>query len=100
MKLGHPTAEWRAMEYLNRHGTAYFIFQGVTKTGKPKYFASKKATSDSGTRIESLPDEFEILRIRPMRWSLCAGVALRRLLNQNIGSLRKQRNLLATLTRL
>ncbi len=48
------------MEYQNRHGDRYFVFQGRTKTGKPKYFASKKESSDKGELIESLPAGFEI----------------------------------------
>ncbi|MEO8497236.1 MAG: hypothetical protein ABI614_19360 [Planctomycetota bacterium] len=48
------------MEYVNRRGDRYFVFRGRTKTGKPKYFASKKESSDKGELIESLPDGFEI----------------------------------------
>lgn len=48
------------LEYTNRRGTRYYVFQGETKTGKPKYFASRKPDSDKGVRIETLPDEFEI----------------------------------------
>lgn len=48
------------MEYTNRRGDRYFVFQGRTKTGKPKYFVSKKERSEKGTRIESVPDGFEI----------------------------------------
>jgi hypothetical protein len=47
------------MEYINRRGETYFAFQGVTKTGKPKYFASKKLTSLNATRAEALPVAFE-----------------------------------------
>ena len=47
------------MQYINRHGDKYFAFEGVTKTGKPKYFASKKPTSNQATRVEALPAGFE-----------------------------------------
>jgi hypothetical protein len=32
----------------------------MAKTGKPKYFASKRDTSEKGVIVDSLPDEFEI----------------------------------------
>jgi hypothetical protein len=32
----------RAVSYINRMGNEYFIHQGITKSGKPKYFASQK----------------------------------------------------------
>jgi hypothetical protein len=38
--------------YVNRMGDTYFAHRGLTKTGKPKYFASKK---DEGA-LEKLPD--------------------------------------------
>ncbi len=48
------------MEYVNRKDERYYIFQGRTKTGKPKYFTSKREFSEKGVQIASLPDEFEI----------------------------------------
>ena len=48
------------MNYVNRKGDVYYVFQGVTKTGKPKYYVSLKAKSDAGQRIDSLPDDFEL----------------------------------------
>lgn len=48
------------VEYVNRRGDRYFVFRGQTKSGKPKYFASKSATSNSGERVEWLPYDFEI----------------------------------------
>jgi len=47
-------------EYVNRKGDRYYIFQGKTKTGKPKYFASKRATSEKGVLVERLPEDREI----------------------------------------
>ena len=47
-------------QYVNRRGDRYYVFQGKTKTGKPKYYASKRETSDQGVRVDSLPKEFEI----------------------------------------
>ena len=48
------------MEYDSLRGDKYFVYQGRTKTGKPKFYASKKPTSKAGVRVESLPDEFEL----------------------------------------
>lgn len=39
----------------------YYVFQGQTKTGKPKYFASKSDYSDAGDPIDALPAGFEIV---------------------------------------
>lgn len=36
------------MEYVNRKGDRFHIFQGKTKAGKPKYFASKRQISEKG----------------------------------------------------
>lgn len=46
--------------YVNRRGDRYYVFQGQTKTGKPKYYASKSETSKNGQRIAALPEGFEI----------------------------------------
>ena len=48
------------MEYTNRKGHQYYVFEGRTKTGKPKYFASRKESSDKGTRLTKLPADYEI----------------------------------------
>lgn len=47
------------LEYTNRRGDRYYVFQGQTKTGKPKYYCARKA-SESGTPVERLPDDYEI----------------------------------------
>jgi hypothetical protein len=43
--------------YQNRRGHIYYFKQGLTKTGKPKYYATKDST---GELLEELPDQFEI----------------------------------------
>ena len=48
------------MNYVNRKGDVYYVYQGVTKTGKAKYYVSLKAKSDAGQQIDSLPDDFEL----------------------------------------
>ncbi len=48
------------MEYMSQRGDRYFIYQGKTKTGKPKFYASKRPTSEKGVRADSLPDGLEI----------------------------------------
>lgn len=45
------------LEYINRRGDRYFVLQGKTKTGKPKFYCSKRY---SGVGVDRLPDGFEI----------------------------------------
>jgi hypothetical protein len=45
-----------SLEYVNRRKKRYFLHQGKTKTGKPKYYASSK---DGPTRIDQMPDGYE-----------------------------------------
>lgn len=47
------------LEYVNRHGERYYILQGKTKTGKPRFYCSKRPSS-AGVGVERLPDGFEI----------------------------------------
>jgi hypothetical protein len=46
-----------AVEHINRKGQKYYLHQGTTKTGKPKYFFSQK---NEGTLVQTIPDGFEI----------------------------------------
>ena len=46
-----------AVEYVNRKGQTYFLYEGETKTGKPKYYLSRQP---AGTPMTSIPDGFEI----------------------------------------
>jgi len=43
--------------YVNRKGHIYYLCEGVTKTGKPKYYFAQKP---SGTPVEDIPDGFQI----------------------------------------
>lgn len=45
------------IEYTNRRKQKYYLHQGQTKTGKPKYFFSMKT---EGTLVETLPESYEI----------------------------------------
>lgn len=54
---GKGEREIMPLEHVNRRGDRYFVLQGKTKTGKPKYYASKK---NSGTPVEELPPGLEI----------------------------------------
>lgn len=47
------------MNFINRCKEVYYAFEGKTKTGKAKYFASKKPTSDKAKLVSELPEEFE-----------------------------------------
>ena len=44
------------LEYVNRCGDRYYLLQGKTKTGKPKYYASRKC---NGVAVDRMPEGFE-----------------------------------------
>ncbi len=46
-----------AIEYVNRRRQKYYLHEGKTKTGKPKYFFSMKA---EGILVADIPDGYEI----------------------------------------
>ena len=46
-----------SITYTNRKGDIYYLHQGTTKTGKPKYYFAKKAPN---TPVETIPDGYEI----------------------------------------
>lgn len=46
-----------SVQYTNRKGQTFYLHQGTTKTGKPKYFFSRKI---EGTLVDKVPDGFEI----------------------------------------
>ena len=43
--------------HVNAKGKTYYLHQGVTKTGKPKYHFAMKS---EGALVQSIPDGFEI----------------------------------------
>jgi len=45
------------LQYVNRKGRTFYLHQGLTKTGKPKYFFSMKS---EGPLVDNIPDGFEI----------------------------------------
>ncbi len=45
------------IEHVNRRGDTYYLHQEKTKTGKPKFFFSRK---QQGTLAEAIPDGFEV----------------------------------------
>ena len=47
------------IEYTNRVGKTYYLLQGKTKTGKPRYFFSLQQ-SGKGKAIDKIPEGFEI----------------------------------------
>ncbi len=47
-----------AEEYVNRKDERYFLYQGKTPSGKPKYFCSRKPSA-SGTPVEAMPPGYE-----------------------------------------
>jgi hypothetical protein len=44
------------IEYVNRRGDKYFLYQGKTKTGKPKYYVSRKP---GGVGVDCMPEGYE-----------------------------------------
>lgn len=48
------------MKYENRNRKAYYLYEGKTKTGKPRYFLSTKASSDKGVLVDKVPEGYEI----------------------------------------
>lgn len=46
----------RSVEYVNRMEVRYFLHVGKTKTGKPKYFCSRKAPA---APLEEMPEGYE-----------------------------------------
>jgi hypothetical protein len=48
-----------AVEYTNRSGVTYYLREGKTKTGKPRYFFSSNPES-KGELVEVIPEDFEI----------------------------------------
>ena len=46
-----------AVEYVNRKQKTYYLHEGKTKTGKPKYFFSMKT---EGALVEAIPEGYEI----------------------------------------
>ena len=49
------------IEYKNRSRQTYYLYEGKTKTGKPKYFFSMKTSVKTEiTSVESIPDGYEI----------------------------------------
>ena len=45
------------IEYINRRKQTYYLYEGKTKTGKPKYFFSRKK---EGNSVDTIPDGYEI----------------------------------------
>lgn len=43
--------------YINRSGDTYYLHQGITKKGNPKYYFSR---NDDGILVDSIPEGYEI----------------------------------------
>jgi len=46
-----------AMEYVNRKGDTYYLQQGKTKTGKPRYYFGRKLKA---APLDALPEGYEV----------------------------------------
>ncbi len=47
------------VQYTNRTGKTYYLREGKTKTGKPRYFFSSQQTG-KGEVVEHVPEGYEI----------------------------------------
>src|SRR5437868_11684172 len=45
------------IEYVNRQGERYYLLQGKTKTGKPKYYVSRKP---GAIPVDEMPEGYEL----------------------------------------
>lgn len=50
------TRSHRPLSYTNRHGQTYYLHEGLTKTGKPRYFAARSIREGA---IATMPAGFE-----------------------------------------
>lgn len=48
-----------AVDYTNRAKQTYYLFEGKTPTGKPRYFFSSRETG-KGVRVEKMPEGYEV----------------------------------------
>ncbi|MEY2977911.1 MAG: hypothetical protein RLZZ435_2050 [Cyanobacteriota bacterium] len=46
-----------SIQHFNRKGQTFYLHQGLTKTGKPKYFFSQK---ENGTLVDGMPEGYEV----------------------------------------
>ncbi|MEI8375624.1 MAG: hypothetical protein WCJ35_22615 [Planctomycetota bacterium] len=46
-----------SMKHVNRKRDTYFLHEGKTKTGKPKYFFSKES---EGILLDTIPNGYEV----------------------------------------
>ena len=53
------------ISHVNRHGATYYLHEGKTKTGKPKWHFSKKASGGTESRIPDGHEIFEDHRGQP-----------------------------------
>ncbi|MBC8871604.1 MAG: hypothetical protein H8E44_19435 [Planctomycetes bacterium] len=70
---------------MNRKRDTYYLHQGRTKTGKPKYFFSKKS---EGELCQQLPDGFEIYE-NPRGQVYCRRIQPKLISEQEIEVMRK-----------
>ncbi len=74
-----------AVQHVNRKRDTYYLHQGRTKTGKPKYFFSKKS---EGELCQQLPDGFEIYE-NPRGQVYCRRIQPKLISEQEIEVMRK-----------
>lgn len=86
-----------AVQYTNRVGKTYYLREGQTKTGKPRYFFSSKSDG-KGSPVEAIPENFEIYEhpenaqvfLRKKRPQLITDLE-KRLVEKHTGKLKRDR---------
>lgn len=56
LRLVKPS-EPATFSYTNRHGETYYLHEGTTKTGKPRYFFAKTIRERA---LDNMPEGFEV----------------------------------------
>jgi len=69
------------MKYVNRKGQMYYLHRGVTGTGRPRYYFSRKAEGDL---VERVPEGYEIYE-RPNGQVYLRRVQPRRITEEEVG---------------
>ncbi len=69
--------------YTNRKGRKYYLHRGVTKTGKPRYYFSRK---EKGELVDEIPTGYEInesvngiVSLAKLRWPRFGGQKVKEL---------------------
>ncbi len=79
-----PEKSISTLSYTNRAGKTYFLYQGVTRTGKPRFYFSSKEKTEAES-VHSIPDGYEIYE-RPESGQVFLRKAMLRLISEDESS--------------